>query len=655
MNIVERELTITYDNVKSVSASDKVSLGVAATAFAPAVAYRIYTTHTHKEYYAYLTQGGLDLLFPNDTAKPFKADAGVVTASRFAGSTNNKNQMWAYLNGTTTTALNVTTDNQDKIDYGITSGVAGTTKSQADFRVYLKHASGAVAVGGNAYFKLYFYQYSCSANAVGNGIQSASVSNSSPYEGDTVTFTPKLVNGATWDGWYSDAECTQLVSTEQNYTTSAADLTLYAKATIDAVVYNCSAVAGENISSASVSDDSVVSGDSVTFTAQLNEHCTFDGWFSDSNYATLVSTANPYTATITSDTTLYAKGTKISYSVSVGAAEHGTATVSANTAHYGDSVTFTFTPEDETWELYGWYSDEGLTQLVSESNPYTYSVTDNITLYPVIGKKRYTISIGRDKDVLGGVDFQIDIAVLYYDQLTRTEINYLRTGEYNKINVSKILLKDSVSGNNGTSSIWKTVKCPYDAYVAVYAPPVTTLLGNTYYSWFIKDNEVVTNWPYYWFQPVKDARITSRDVIYTHWCNCSAIPKEGIDYAYATTPTRQDYDAVFEAEVSSGYTFSGWYSNEACTRLVSTDNPAYVTTPKYTTSSASTTSLTLYAKATPLSSSTGIYLKCNGSWIKAKSVFKKTNGTWIEQEDLSAIFSGESSGTASNYVYGGSV
>ena len=655
MNIVERELTITYDNVKSVSASDKVSLGVAATAFAPAVAYRIYTTHTHKEYYAYLTQGGLDLLFPNDTAKPFKADAGVVTASRFAGSTNNKNQMWAYLNGTTTTALNVTTDNQDKIDYGITSGVAGTTKSQADFRVYLKHASGAVAVGGNAYFKLYFYQYSCSANAVGNGIQSASVSNSSPYEGDTVTFTPKLVNGATWDGWYSDAECTQLVSTEQNYTTSAADLTLYAKATIDAVVYNCSAVAGENISSASVSDDSVVSGDSVTFTAQLNEHCTFDGWFSDSNYATLVSTANPYTATITSDTTLYAKGTKISYSVSVGAAEHGTATVSANTAHYGDSVTFTFTPEDETWELYGWYSDEGLTQLVSESNPYTYSVTDNITLYPVIGKKRYTISIGRDKDVLGGVDFQIDIAVLYYDQLTRTEINYLRTGEYNKINASKILLKDSVSGNNGNSSIWKTVKCPYDAYVAVYAPPVTTLLGNTYYSWFIKDNEVVTNWPYYWFQPVKDARITSRDVIYTHWCNCSAIPKEGIDYAYATTPTRQDYDAVFEAEVSSGYTFSGWYSNEACTRLVSTDNPAYVTTPKYTTSSASTTSLTLYAKATPLSSSTGIYLKCNGSWIKAKSVFKKTNGTWIKQEDLSAIFSGESSGTASNYVYGGSV
>lgn len=233
MNIIERELTITYDNVKSVSASDKVTLGVKATAFAPAVAYRIYTGLAKGKYYAYLTQGGLDLLFPSDTAKPFKADAGVVTASRFAGSTSNNNQMWAYLNGTTTTALNVTTRNQDKIDYGITSGVAGTTKSQADFRVYLKHNSGAVAVGGNAYFKLYFYQYSCSANAAGNGIQSAGVSDSAPYDGDTVTFTANVKAGATWHGWYSDAACTQLVSSKQTYACSAADLTLYAKATID--------------------------------------------------------------------------------------------------------------------------------------------------------------------------------------------------------------------------------------------------------------------------------------------------------------------------------------------------------------------------------------------------------------------------------------
>lgn len=275
-----------------------------------------------------------------------------------------------------------------------------------------------------------------------NGIQKVTVSNASPCQGDTVVFTPKLVQGATWVGWYSDAACTNLVSTDQNYSVSPrSDITLYAKATIDADVYNCSAIAGENIASVSVSDGSVASGDSVTFMAVPSEHCTFDGWFSDSNYATLVSTANPYTATITSDTTLYAKGTKISYSVNAGVTEHGTATVSANTAHYGDSVTFTFTPENETWELRGWYSDEGLTQLVSESNPYMHSVTGNVVLYPKVGKKRYTISFGRDADVIYGDSvFQINLAVLYYDQLTRTEISYLRTGEYNKIDASKILL-----------------------------------------------------------------------------------------------------------------------------------------------------------------------------------------------------------------------
>lgn len=90
-------------------------------------------------------------------------------------------------------------------------------------------------VNGTSYryldLTLYFTQYSCSANAAGNGIQSASVSDSAPYEGDTVTFTATLKSGATFHGWYSDAACTQLVSTDQTYTTAAADLTLYAKAT----------------------------------------------------------------------------------------------------------------------------------------------------------------------------------------------------------------------------------------------------------------------------------------------------------------------------------------------------------------------------------------------------------------------------------------
>ena len=579
-----------------------------------------------------MNDAGRDVLFPSAAAIAHKVDVWAQTIASLNNSKNTINVAIAGQNAITTERIHTSLTEH-------TGSVSGSfTKSNASAVYVVKIPNGFHAAGvRDTSITAYFTQYSCAASKAGNGVKNVSVSNAAPYAGETVTFSAELYNGANFDGWYSDESCTQLVSSNLTYSiTAAADLTLYAKATIEAVIYNCSAVAGENIASASVSDDSVVSGDSVTFTAAPSEHCTFNGWYSDSNYATLVSTANPYTATITSDTTLYAKGTKISYSVSVGTAEHGTATVSANTAHYGDSVTFTFTPEDETWELYGWYSDEGLTQLVSESNPYTHSVSGNVVLYLKVGKTRYTISFGRDADFSRGGHFQIDIAVLYYSQLTRTEINYLRTGEYNKIDASKILLQDSISGDNMFTSIWKTIKCPLDAYVACYGPKEVGLSG-TQYSWFTKDGEDVTAWPYYWFQPIKDTIITSTDTFSEHWCDCSAIPKEGIDYAYATTPTRQNHDAIFEAEVTSGYTFSGWYSDEACTQLVSTDNPAYVTTPKYTTENASKTSLTLYAKATKNASGTGLYVKSNGTYAEVQRVYKKVNGIYVEQTDIASI------------------
>ena len=591
-----------------------------------------------------MNDAGRDVLFPSAAARAHKVDVWAQTISTLNSSKNTINVAIAGQNAITTERIRTSLTEH-------TGSVSGTfIKSNASAVYVLKIANGFHAAGvRDTSITAYFTQYSCAANKVGNGVKSVSVSNAEPYEGETVTFSAELYNGANFYGWYSDESCTQLVSSSLTYSTTAADLILYAKATINVNIYNCSAVAGENIASASVSDDSVVSGDSVTFTAVLNEHCTFDGWFSDSSYTTLVSTENPYTTTIASDTTLYAKATKISYSVSVGTAEHGAATISANTAYYGDSVTFTFTPEDETWELYGWYSDEELTQLVSEDNPYAHSVIGNVTLYPKVGKKRYTISFGRDRDFLSGIAFSINIAVLYYDQLTRTEINYLRTGEYDKISDSKILLQDNIEGDNAFASKWKTIKCPYDAYVAVYAPKRTSL-SSTHCYWFVKDGEDVTAWPYYWFQPIKDTKITTKQASDKEFCDCSSIPKEGIDYAYATTPTRQEYEAIFEAEVTSGYTFSGWYSNESCTALVSTDNPAYITTPKYTTESASTTSLTLYAKATKVATGTGIYIKHNGSYVEALSVYKKINGVWQKQDDPKSLFL-ELSSNEYNYVY----
>ena len=579
-----------------------------------------------------MNNAGRDVLFPSAAAIAHKVDVWAQTISSLNNSKNTINVAIAGQNAITTERIHTSLTEH-------TGSVSGSfTKSNTSAVYVVKIANGFHAAGvRDTSITAYFTQYSCAASKAGNGVKNISVSNAAPYAGETVTFSAELYNGANFDGWYSDESCTRLVSSNLTYSiTAAADLTLYAKATIEAAIYNCSAVAGENIASASVSDDSVVSGDSVTFTAQLNVGCLFDGWYSDSNYANLVSTANPYTAAITSDTTLYAKATKISYSVSVGTAEHGTATVSANTAHYGDSVTFTFTPEDETWELYGWYGDEGLTQLVSESNPYTHSVTGNVTLYPKVGKKRYTITFGRDVDVINGGPFKLNVISVYFDQLTRDEVNCLRTGDYDSIDQSKILDSNSISDSNFVKKSWKEMLCPCDAYVAIYAPAIT-VGSDTFFSWITDSNgNALTRWPYYWVKPTADTTLSSksRDKM---WCHCSAIAKEGIDYAYATTPTLQEYEAIFEAEVAFGYTFSGWYSDEACTTLVSTDNPAYITTPKYTTEKSSDTSLTLYAKATKKASGTGLYVKSNGTYAEVQRVYKKISGIYVEQTDIASI------------------
>ncbi len=114
---------------------------------------------------------------------------------------------------------------------GITAAAVTDSTKSTEIRWHIYGANVSAQRVKYADLKLYFNQYACAANAVGDGIDSVSVSNAAPYDGDTVTFTANVKAGATWYGWYSDAACTQLVSTDQIYTTAAADLTLYAKAT----------------------------------------------------------------------------------------------------------------------------------------------------------------------------------------------------------------------------------------------------------------------------------------------------------------------------------------------------------------------------------------------------------------------------------------
>ncbi len=146
--------------------------------------------------------------------------------------------------------------------------------------------------------------------------------------GDEVKLSATPSGSYAFIGWYKDAACTQLVTSEANATvpvTKAAnddqEPTYYAKfGTVTS--YTAKAVAVSNGTSSSTtggkvqvtggtagasSSASVSSGATVTFTATKVTGYTFRGWYTGATSGSLVSADATYTTTISGATTLYAR------------------------------------------------------------------------------------------------------------------------------------------------------------------------------------------------------------------------------------------------------------------------------------------------------------------------------------------------------------
>ena len=217
---ISKTLSITQDNAKQYCTADGLSLEERGLAF------RKYLNGSD-DGYATLNDAAKELLFPSGTAHPFKADS-VISCSRSGGTCT----VALQFGGTAVHTGNYTSITQQvRTSNGITNAaVTGSTKS-TQIRWHIHGPNFSAQRVKYVELKLYFNQYACAANAVGNGIASVGVDKAEAYDGDSVTFTATLKSGATFHGWYSDSACTQLLSTSRIYTAAAADLTLYAKAT----------------------------------------------------------------------------------------------------------------------------------------------------------------------------------------------------------------------------------------------------------------------------------------------------------------------------------------------------------------------------------------------------------------------------------------
>lgn len=222
MRVEGRILRIVYDNATQYLTADNCAVGVKS--YGQGVAIK----STAKSGYAIFNDAAKAVLFPNAVAKPVKADSRIACG---ASVKDKDNYCSLEINGTEVHKV-LCSDEVGEQD-GITNALITEATSATTIRYHLYIDNLFVAAACSvAQLTLYFNRFACSALTVGNGINSAMVSSTEPWDGDAVTFTATLVDGATFNGWYSDIACTQLVSTNLTYTTAAADLTLYAKATL---------------------------------------------------------------------------------------------------------------------------------------------------------------------------------------------------------------------------------------------------------------------------------------------------------------------------------------------------------------------------------------------------------------------------------------
>ena len=142
-------------------------------------------------------------------------------------------------------------------------------------------------------------------------------------------------------------------------------------------------------------------GASFSATATANDGYHFVSW-TDANGGT-VSTANPYTFTVTADValtaTFEANSTPTYYTVTVSSADATMGTVSctpSGSVEAGTSVTATATPANNHI-FTGWVDANGDT--VSRANPYTFTVTADVTL---VGTFRYD-GVGIDEAEVSNV------------------------------------------------------------------------------------------------------------------------------------------------------------------------------------------------------------------------------------------------------------
>lgn len=439
------------------------------------------------------------------------------------------------------------------------------------------------------------------------------------YNG-SATFVANAGEGYEFVGWYSDENCQTLVSktTPHKVSSIKADYTLYAKFKIinlNLKVYSVTEGkidgAGGTVQlgadpAAAKIETTVEWGTLATLTAKANANYEFKGWFTDSQ-CSIKADSNILkdcqytdeaveTAAIKKDLTLYAEFSDVSSrkvtanavfggnivntagTVQAGVSQEGAKSTAVVTN--GNSVTLV-AKTNPNYKFMGWYSDrECTTNLVSSEQQLVLTNVDaDCEYYALFKLQSFSVTAVVDGDSVGTVKFTAP-----------KEVGPLTT---------------------------VTVSVDYDGSATFVATPAE---GYDFDGWY-NDSSVtpVSNKATYVCENIKaDFTLHARFKLKEFEVKASAVLNGAVSNACGTvqagdttaastvsTVAKWGESVALTATPKSGYSFSGWYTDLACTRPYTDD---YKNNPLTTVIKANTT---VYAK---FEQKRVLYLQLNSAW-----------------------------------------
>lgn len=464
------------------------------------------------------------------------------------------------------------------------------------------------------------------------------------YNG-SATFVANAGEGYEFVGWYSDENCQTLVSKTTPYKVSSikADYTLYAKFKIINLNLKVYSVTEGNINGAGGTvqlgtdahaakiETTVEWGTLATLTAKANTNYEFKGWFIDPQCSIKADSKilnncqytekTVETVAIKKDLTLYAEFSDVSSrkvtanavfggnivdtagTVKVGNSPEGAKSTAVVTN--GDSVTLVANTKPN-YQFMGWYSDKECTNSAASEQQFVLTNVDaDCQYYALFKLQSFSVNAVVDGDSVGTVKFTAPKVV-------------------------------------GPSTA-VTVSVDYDGSATFVAEPAE---GYDFDGWYNDSSDTpVSNKATYVCENIKDnftlhARFKLKEfevkasaVLNGAVSNACGTVQAGDSTAASTVSTVAKWgkSVALTATPKSGYSFSGWYTDLACTQPYTDDykNNSLTTVIK--------TNTTVYAKF-EVEQKRVLYLQINEAWKNARYaayVWKDGTDKWFNlyQED----------------------